>query len=398
MKVIAPVVIEGDAAKGEITLRNRNDFCDVSAYAFTWRLETGGAVVAQGILDVPPIAPGETVTVPVPEAGSLAAAREESWWQVSVCLAHAAEWADAGHEVAWGQFQAAAGVQPDAVTKNSPKTTDGKITLGPATFDATDGTLLSVGGVKVTGGARLQVWRAQTDNDRIYDERVVDKTPGGAWRRAGLNRLKYALEYVTVENDAVVVQTRVAAASHDRALMATYCWTADAENLHLDLIIEPTGDWSHLVLPRLGVVIGLPDSLFDVEWFGAGVGEAYPDTCKAARVGKYALSIDDMQTPYVYPQENGSRMDVRWAKITGGTGGLSIRANDTLFALTARRWTTEQLEAARHTTDLQPGPNVWVDLDVRHNGIGTLACGPGVLPPHQFVPHRAELKVVLAPL
>jgi beta-galactosidase len=393
MKVIAPVVIE--EKDGKISLRNRNDFADTSAYEFTWRLETEGEVVANGVLDVPVIKAGETVTVDIPSAQPGAG---ESFWFISVKLAKGSSWAAAGHEVAWGQLQATpAPAVTTAGAKLAPNVKDGRITLGPGTFDAEDGSLLSIGGVEVTGGARLQVWRAQTDNDRIFDTRFLDGTPGGAWRRAGLDRIKYAVDGVDVSLDALVVRIRAGAASHDRVLAATYIWTADANGLHLALGVDPLGDWSGLVLPRLGVVLGLPGSLVDTEWFGAGPGEAYPDTCKAAWVGKHALSINAMQTPYVYPQENGSRMDTRWARLTGSGAGIAV-ANDggDPFALTARRWTTAQLEAARHTDELTPGPNVWLDLDVRHNGMGTLACGPGVLPQHQFKPEHAELKVVFS--
>ena len=53
-----------------------------------------------------------------------------------------------------------------------------------------------------------------------------------------------------------------------------------------------------------------------MQWFGGGPGEAYADSRQAARVGRYSASVDELQTPYVYPQENGNRLDVRWARLT----------------------------------------------------------------------------------
>lgn len=51
----------------------------------------------------------------------------------------------------------------------------------------------------------------------------------------------------------------------------------------------------------------MPGVLRNVEWFGRGPGEAYADSWQAARVGRYAMTVDEMQTPYVFPQENGCR-------------------------------------------------------------------------------------------
>ena len=101
-------------------------------------------------------------------------------------------------------------------------------------------------------------------------------------------------------------------------------------------------------------------------------GEAYPDTCQASRVGRYSMTIDEMQTPYVRPQEDGSHMDVRWATLTA-EGGAGVRfSGHPTFAFTARRWTSEALTAAQHNVDLVPGPNVWVNLDVARQGIGSV--------------------------
>ncbi|MFH8624008.1 hypothetical protein ACH4A8_19210 [Streptomyces vietnamensis] len=45
------------------------------------------------------------------------------------------------------------------------------------------------------------------------------------------------------------------------------------------------------------------------------------------------------------------------------------------FWFTARRWTTEEFDAARHRTDLVPGGTAWVNLDHGRHGIGSASCG-----------------------
>jgi beta-galactosidase len=68
------------------------------------------------------------------------------------------------------------------------------------------------------------------------------------------------------------------------------------------------------------------------------------------------------------------------------------------FDLTVRRWTSEDLDAARHTTDLEPRDAVFVNLDIAQNGIGTASCGPGVLPQHELHAAPASLELTFVPL
>lgn len=60
---------------------------------------------------------------------------------------------------------------------------------------------------------------------------------------------------------------------------------------------------------------------------GTGPGEAYPDSRQAVRVGRFRATVDELQTPYVRPQENGNRADIRWATFTDQAGnGLRVAA------------------------------------------------------------------------
>ncbi|MER5514106.1 glycoside hydrolase family 2 TIM barrel-domain containing protein [Streptomyces sp. NPDC002763] len=383
-KVIEPVRFEGDGTAVRIT--NKQDFADLSALAFTWSYEVDGETVESGGPAVPALAPGESADVKLPEPPAVAGGGETRW-TVRALLAADTAWGPQGHVVAWGQIPVTARQLPSLAATVGPVPGEGRIALGPATFDARSGALLGIGPVDVTG-LRLDVWRATTDNDDGAAWQS-DIRYGQLWRKFGLHRMRHRLDAVEADGDALTVRTRVAPAAWEFGLVTVYRWTSDGDRLKLTVSVSPDGDWT-VPLPRLGIRFGLP-AAERVRWFGGGPEEAYPDTRSAALISRWESTVDDLQTPYLRPQENGARADVRWAEI----GGLRIEG-DPEFWFTARRWTTEQLDAATHRTDLTPGPTVWVNLDHGQHGIGSQSCGPGVLPPYQLHAGPAEFSFVFS--
>jgi beta-galactosidase len=387
-KVIEPVGITGDGTDGTVRVTNAYDMADLSPLAFSWSYQVDGETVGSGPLSVPALAPGESADVKLPEPPPGAPAGE-AHWTVRAALAADTRWAPKGHVVAWGQLPASERTIPRVPATARPLTGagDGVITLGPGTFDARTGALTTVGDIAVTG-LRLDVWRATTDND--------DGAPwqpelrhGLLWRELGLHRVRHRLDAVEAGEDALTVRTRVAPAAREVGLAAVYRWTSDGDRLRLTVSVAPQGEWT-VPLPRLGIRFAL-SSADRVRWFGGGPGEAYPDTRAAAMAGRWESTVDELQTPYVRPQENGARIDVRWAEL----GGLRVEG-DPEFFLTARRWTTEQLDAAAHRSDLVPGDTVWVNLDHGQHGIGSQSCGPGPLPQYHLKAEPAEFSFVFS--
>ncbi len=388
-KVVEPVRFEGDStnsAVGTVRVTNRHDFADLSALAFEWSYQVDGETIEAGALNVPPLGPGESADVKLPEP-SAQALDGESGWTVRALLAADTAWAAKGHVVAWGQFPVAARPLPSVPPTVRPVSGEGLITLGPATFDARTGAVNTIGGVLVEG-LKLDVWRATTDNDDGA-EWQTDTRYGALWRNLGLHRVHHRLEAVEVGEDALTVRTRVAPAAREVGLSTVYRWTSDGDRLRLTVSVGPEGDWK-LPLPRLGIRFQLAEA-DRVKWFGGGPGEAYPDTKRASMLDRWESSVDELQTPYVRPQENGARADVRWVEL----GGLRIEG-DPEFWFTARRWTTEQLDAATHLTDLTPGETVWVNLDHGQHGIGSQSCGPGPLPQYHLRAEPTEFSFVFS--
>ena len=405
-KVVEPVRITADPAGG-IRIANLHDFRDLSHLAFSWTLEAEGAEVAAGALEVPSVAPGEQATVPLPP---LPPTEVESWLTVQALLATDHPWAPAGHEIAWGQLPITpapgnpGAPEPHRVIPGPPNREGSPtaaqsaavvhipLTVGAGVFDPATGRLLRIGGIEVEG-PRLDLWRAPTDNDHgLHGEEALEPL----WRRVGLHRLQHRVDRVALEGDVLVARSRVAPAATDLGMATTYRWSAVPGGLRLEVRVVPEGDWP-CPLPRLGLRMGVPAGLRRVEWFGRGPGEAYADTGRAARVGRFTASVEALQTPYLRPQENGNRRDVRWARIGDGPGTAIRLEGEPTFDLTVRPWTSEHLDQARHPTDLRPDDRVWVNLDHAQQGIGSASCGPGVLPTYRLDPVPATFAIRLLP-
>lgn len=68
------------------------------------------------------------------------------------------------------------------------------------------------------------------------------------------------------------------------------------------------------------------------------------------------------------------------------------------FWLTARPWSTEALDAAEHTYDLERSGTLWVHVDHALHGLGSGSCGPEVLPGFRLDAAPAAFSLTLVPL
>jgi beta-galactosidase len=367
------ITIEPD---GTVAVENRYDFRDLRHVVADWRLAVEGETVEQGELEIDPVAPGASATAVVPSVAEAVTGAGEGWLTVTARLAAAEPGLAAGTVLGWGQARISPGPERRRAGGTAAAVRpDGRITLGPAVFEPVHGRLVALAGVPVDGPV-LDVWRAPIDNERYGRVSLESR-----WRRIGLDRMTHRLIDVRPDAGGLVVRTRVAPAALDLGLLTTYRWTGDERAVTLTVEVEPEGEWA-VPLPRLGVRMALPDGYGTVQWFGGGPGEAYPDSARAASVDRFTAGVDELQTPYVFPQENGNRTGVRWARLTAADGsGIRITGHPTV-ELTARRWTTEDLDRARHTADLRPRDRIFVNVDAAQHGLGSAACGPGVLPPY----------------
>jgi len=376
-KVVEPVRITVDGS--QVLIRNLYDHIDTGHLDFVWTLEERGRVVAGGNLGSLDVPPGSTGSLPLPP---MPATEAETWLTVRAVLRAETIWAQAGHEVAWAQTQTHSPSLPTRVhaTSTAPRRGAHTVEYGDAVFDGHTGRLMKFRDL-VLDGPQLDVWRAPIDNDRSFS--WDPREP--AWRELGLDRVQHRTESVALDVGGLVVRTRVAPAGSELGVYATYRWRTEGRDLKLAVSVEPVGAWT-VALPRVGLRLSLRREFDLIEWYGLGPDESYADSQRAARVGRFDATVEELQTPYVFPQENGNRLGIRTLQIRNALGsGLRVDG-DLPFAFTARRWTSESIAAARHTAELAQTERVWLNLDYAQNGLGSGSCGPGVLPVYRLMP------------
>ena len=137
--------------------------------------------------------------------------------------------------------------------------------------------------------------------------------------------------------------------------------------------------------------------LDQVSWLGRGPGESYVDTSAATHIGRFKATVDELYTPYVFPQENGNRMDCSWVSLTNLRGAGLLVVGQPTIDFSAHWYTPMDFENAKHTYDLVKRPFITLNLDHRQTGIGTASCGPGVLEQYRLKPEPFEFSVRFKP-
>ncbi len=123
-------------------------------------------------------------------------------------------------------------------------------------------------------------------------------------------------------------------------------------------------------LPRFGMQMTVPGAFDTMTWYGRGPYESYWDRKAGAAIGLYSGSVDDQYFDYSEPQENGNKTGVRWVTLTRADG-VGLRAvGEKPLSVTALRYTTGDMEAAKHRYEMERRGFVTLNLDHKQTGVG----------------------------
>ncbi|HPU57788.1 MAG TPA: glycoside hydrolase family 2 TIM barrel-domain containing protein, partial [Verrucomicrobiota bacterium] len=435
-KVYQPVHIEPVRMRpGRVRVRvtNRHHFLNLQELEPRWSVTCDGNLVETGVL--PPIdcAPGEQVTIRIPAN----LVREgECFLRLSFHTRRDELWAPAGHEIAWQQLRletrravergstSPAGralnspvgrASPRALTQQLSALPPPTLTETPDTIDISgrnfsivfhrsSGTLASLRyngqellsqATNEIAGPILQLYRAPTDNDRGFGRWLARD-----WRQAGLEHLTRRVDSITASKSrdgSVRVETVATTSAANGGFVTRTTWTIDrAGAIDMNARFEPFGELP--LLPRIGVVMRLSRTLDRFQWYGRGPHENYADRKESAHIGLWSGTVDEQFVPYVRPQDNGNKEDVRYLTLTDSSGrGLRVVAMRDPIAASALRFTAADLAAARHVHELRPRDEIVLSLDARQSGLGNSSCGPGVLAGYAVPPQPYNLHLRFLP-
>ncbi len=416
-QVFRPLAVTAvDAAAGEFELVNRWHFTAADVLAGKWTLVDNGLPVASGALAVPKVAPLQRGRLTVPElvaAVRRLAPERETFVNFEFSLKTATEWASVGwvlarEQLALGRAYDFAKVR---LTAGRPQFRETERTVevqsGPtrAVFCRKTGTLceLEMNGRRIlkdaapglAAGPVFECLRAFTDNDVWIRKDCYE---------LGLTQLRRHARPMVVTNGQVRIVTEITGRkSAGFTEAAVWSFAADGA-MELAVKVTPHGTQPP-ALPRMGLKLALDKSLEQVAYYGRGPWENYVDRREAAFFGVWRTTVDGLWEPYVRPQDNGSRGEVRWVEFADADGrGVRFCASEPLF-MQAMRYTDEDLEFARHRADqtrfrtpLKPRADIQVHLDVRQLGLGGASCGPKPLDRYLFPVEACQWTLRLEPI
>lgn len=155
---------------------------------------------------------------------------------------------------------------------------------------------------------------------------------------------------------------------------------------------------------KFGMTMQMSKEYDRVEYYGRGPVENYSDRNTSQFLGVYRSSVADQYFPYIRPQENGNKTDVRWWKVLNSDGKGLMFYSDAPLSMSSLNYTTDDLDEGMnkhnvHAGDLDPRPFTVVHIDKAQYG---LACvnSWGATPLEQYKLHYGDYSYnfVIAPV
>ena len=356
--------ITAEVSADSVKVINKNLFVSTDIFDCKVTVAKNGKVIHKASLAtaVAPLSE-ETYVLPL--------AKEEKPGEYTVTVSfHLKEdkaWAEAGHEVAFGQYVYKI-EEPKKTCPEGVKVIRSTHNIGvrgahfEVLFSVLNGGLVSykyAGKEMIEAIPKPNFWRAPTDNDcgNLMGMRY------GQWKLASMY-----LSHKDFRKGAYGPANMPEVEVNEKTVKVTYTYLMPTTPLsECRLSYEVFGDGRVKTtlaydpvkelgdMPEFGVIFKFNADYDRVEWYGLGEAETYSDRKKGAKLGIYSNRVADNIAKYMVPQECGAKEEVRWAKVIDrkGRGMLfEMDENNGPMMFSALPYTPHEMENAMHPYEL----------------------------------------------
>ena len=377
-KVYQPIAIRLVNKEGiEIEIKNYELSGNLNNYTFGYEVLEDGTLTASGTLQSIDLLPMQSKQYIFGNQIKFDK-NKEVFVKFKFALSDNTLWADKGYVVAWEQFKIS-DKRNIYISQNS-KSNEKPIVKADSNYlqVTTKNTFLKLNkksgllagyivdcDTLIAGEMRYNFWRALTDNDKGW--RAHEKLK--VWKAEADNYTVQRFEYKMGVDNQINVSALVLFTGTKTSATLNYILYANGTvkmNIEFD-IPEKTP-----AVPRLGFQMEVSNKFNQLKWYGRGPHENYQDRKTSAAFGIYSSSVDELVTPYVRPQENANRSELRWLHLDNNKGkGFQIIA-DSVSAFSASAWTYTQhtLENTKHDYELVYHKNTTLNIDCIQMGLG----------------------------
>ncbi len=356
-----------------ITIKNENLFIDTADYELEYILYLEGKELYREAEQIV-IAPQSKGRIEFNWPEAIFSAEGEYCIHTKLRLKKQQLWADAGHEIAFGQFvfQADAKVQLPAAN-GSLRVVHGDVNIGvhgrdfSIMFSKQAASLISVnyaGREMIAQPPAPLFWRATTDNDRGFSQGYNS----GVWYAASLARKCVGFDVKEGNGTVSVIYTYKFSINDQLTVIVGYTVYSDG-SIRVQSSYRGTENLPQL--PIFALTFKVPADYNQLEWYAMGPEENYSDRCQGARLGVFKNDVLSNVAGYVMPQESGNRTGVRRVSIINQDGkGIKISSVKQPVECTISPYTAFELEQAQHHFELPKVHYTVVTVAGKQMGVG----------------------------
>jgi len=363
----------------KIEIKNKYDFINLNKFVLFWEIVADGRTIQDGTIMYPDIPAGESRIISLDINPYTNDPGVEYFLNLTVFTDRERPLIPAGHIFAMEQINLGSVAPERTVQKDTGekiiRETPAELIVESGgteyTFSRRTGKLVSMvveGEQVLVESPSINFWRAPTEND--FGNKMPQRLK--VWKDAGNNTILKNFSHQLTASGIYQVSVEYRLTDVEAQYYITYRINGEGE-LKTTVSMKPAGQ-DQPELPRFGMTMAVPGAYNALEWFGRGPHENYQDRHESALVGHYKGSVKDQYHPYIAPQENGYKTDVRWLTLRDKNGKGIMISGDPLICFSALHFTNDDFNRSKrdgyHNIDLKEREDVYLNIDYRQMGVG----------------------------